>query len=214
MWCHPACGRPAGKWRVWAGHPWEPKAVEDSGMTCCWPDLQWYPAHHPPWVHRAPFQLQSSAWCCLRWASMARLSAHTSVPARDPQDAPSSCIEGTLQLHTPGWRGQPWWRRSKERQGYRWQLWPKDDCLFDRWCVREGMKQKWCGLIWINPGMQNFEKTKKQKKQKKKKQKKPKKKDLATSPDIRVVVETLFFGFFWFAQVAPVERKKSRVNPG
>ena len=41
------------------------------------------------------------------------------------------------------------------------------------------------------------------------------KKGLATSPDIRVVVETLFFLFvffllFWFA---PVERKKSRVNP-
>ena len=74
------------------------------------------------------------------------------------------------------------------------------------------MKQNCCGLIWINPGMQNFEKNKK--------------KDLATSPDIRVVVETLFFCFFlfffvflfffcffWFAQVAPVERKKSRVNP-
>ena len=50
--------------------------------------------------------------------------------------------------------------------------------------------------------MQNFEKKKT--------------KDLATSPDIRVVVETLFFCFFlfflffWFA---PVERKKSRVNP-
>ena len=52
--------------------------------------------------------------------------------------------------------------------------------------------------------MQNFEK---------------KNKDLATSPDIRVVVETLVFLFFlvflvflvfWFA---PVERKKSRVNP-
>ena len=63
---------------------------------------------------------------------------------------------------------------------------PKYDCLFDRWCVREGMKQNWCGLIWINPGMQNFEKTKK------------KNKDLATSPDIRVVVETFFFFFFDF----------------
>ena len=46
--------------------------------------------------------------------------------------------------------------------------------------------------------MQNFEKTKKTKKTK----------DLATSPDIRVVVETLVFFLF-----APVERKKSRVNP-
>jgi hypothetical protein len=60
--------------------------------------------------------------------------------------------------------------------------------------------------------MPNFEKTKKTKKTKKNK----KTKDLATSPDIRVVVETLvflffcFFCFFWFA---PVERKKSRVNP-
>ena len=70
--------------------------------------------------------------------------------------------------------------------------------------------------------MPNFEKTKKNQKNKKNK-------DLATSPVIRVVVETLvffgffgffvffgffgffvFFGFFWFA---PVERKKSRVNP-
>ena len=49
--------------------------------------------------------------------------------------------------------------------------------------------------------MQNFEKTKKNKKNK----------DLATSPDIRVVVETLFF--FFFFGFAPVERKKSRVNP-
>ena len=46
-------------------------------------------------------------------------------------------------------------------------------------CVREGMKQNWCGLIWINPGIQNFEKAKKNK-------------DLATSPDIRVVVFFVF----------------------
>jgi hypothetical protein len=65
------------------------------------------------------------------------------------------------------------------------------------------MKQNCCGLIWINPGMQNFEKNKKNKKNK----------DLATSPDIRVVVETLFFLFFLFFWFAPVERKKSRVNP-
>ena len=38
--------------------------------------------------------------------------------------------------------------------------------------------------------------------------KKKQKKDLVTSPDIRLVVETLIF--FW---VAPVERKKSRGNP-
>ena len=52
--------------------------------------------------------------------------------------------------------------------------------------------------------MQNFEKTPKKTKKTKKN------KDLATSPDIRVVVETLVFWFFWFASV---ERKKSRVNP-
>ena len=40
--------------------------------------------------------------------------------------------------------------------------------------------------------MQNFEKTK----QKQKKQKTKKNKDLATSPDIRVVVETLVFVVF------------------
>ena len=42
--------------------------------------------------------------------------------------------------------------------------------------------------------MPNFEKTKKTKKNKKNK----KNKDLATSPDIRVVVETLFFFFCFF----------------
>ena len=78
---------------------------------------------------------------------------------------------------------------------------PKYDCLFDRWCVREGMKQNWCGLIWINPGMQNFEKTKKTKKHKKNK-------DLATSPDIRVVVETLFFFFIFVFFFAPGRKEE------
>ena len=76
----------------------------------------------------------------------------------------------------------------------------KGDGLFDRWCVREGMKQNWCGLIWINPGMQNFETKTKQKQ---------KNKDLATGPDIRVVVETLFF----FGSLQSKGRRKSRVNP-
>ena len=50
----------------------------------------------------------------------------------------------------------------------------------------ENKKIYGCGLIWINPGMQNFEEKKNE--------------DLATSPDIRVVVETLFFSVclvFW-----------------
>ena len=49
----------------------------------------------------------------------------------------------------------------------------------------ENKKIYWCGLIWINPGMQNFEENKTTKTRKNE--------DLATSPDIRVVVETLFF---------------------
>ena len=64
-------------------------------------------------------------------------------------------------------------------------------------------------LMWINlvnPGMQNFEKeTKKQETQKK----------MATSPDIKVVVETLFFLFFFgfFGSLQSKGRRKSRVNP-
>ena len=147
MWCHSACGRPAGKWRVWAGHPWGPKAVEDSGMTCCWPDLQWYPTHHPPWVHRAPFQLQSSARCCLRWASMARLSAHKSVPARDPQDAPSSCIEGTLAA-THAWLKRPAMMTTKQRKA-RLQM----TAVTQRWLLIWQMmrlRRDEAELMWMN----------------------------------------------------------------
>ena len=51
--------------------------------------------------------------------------------------------------------------------------------------------------------MQNFEKTKKNKKNK----------DLATSPDIRVVVETLFFLFFvFFGSLQSKERSHESIR--